>query len=145
MAKKPAKKMIAKKKPAAKPAPKAALKAALKAKPAPAAMPKARSATKPRNTSTYSYTQSEVIENLRAFCGIEKRSKAKEMAEDIASFLMDALRRGYKVPFLGICKLQVRTSKARTGINPKTGEQIQIPARKRVRFTATKALKQAVL
>jgi DNA-binding protein HU-beta len=138
MAKKPAKKMIAKKKPAAKAAP--------KAKAAPAAqLTKARTATKPRNTSTHSYTQSEVIENLRAFCGIEKRSKAKEMAEDIASFLMDALKRGYKVPFLGICKLQVRTSKARTGINPKTGEQIQIPARKRVRFTATKALKQAVL
>jgi DNA-binding protein HU-beta len=145
MAKKPAKKMIAKKKPAAKAAPKAAPKATPKAKPTAAAMQKARSATKPRNTSTLSYTQSEVIENLRAFCGIEKRSKAKEMAEDIASFLMDALKRGYKVPFLGICKLQVRTSKARTGINPKTGEQIQIPARKRVRFTATKALKQAVL
>lgn len=138
MAKKPAKKMIAKKKPAAKAAPKAKAATATQ-------IAKARSATKPRNTGTLSYTQSEVIENLRAFCGIEKRSKAKEMAEDIASFLMDALKRGYKVPFLGICKLQVRTSKARTGINPKTGEQIQIPARKRVRFTATKALKQAVL
>lgn len=139
MAKKPAKKVVAKKKPVAKAAPKAT-----KA-PVSETVTKARSATKPRNTSTLSYTQSEVIENLRAFCGIAKRSKAKEMAEDIASFLMDALRRGYKVPFLGICKLQVRTSKARTGINPKTGEQIQIPARKRVRFTATKALKQAVL
>jgi len=143
MAKKPAKKVVAKKKPAAKAAPKAAPKA--KAAPATAATVKARSASKPRNGKTLSYTQSEVIENLRAFCGVEKRSKAKELAQDIANFLMDALKRGYKIPFLGICKLQVRTSKARTGINPKTGEQIQIPARKRVRFTATKALKQAVL
>ena len=138
MAKKPAKKAVAKKKPVA-----------AKAKPAASTacdmIAKVRVAAKPRNTNTYAYTQSEVIENLRAFCGIAKRSKAKELGEDIAAFLLDALKRGYKIPFLGIGKLQVRTSKARTGINPKTGEPIQIPARKRVRFTATKATKQAVL
>ena len=137
MAKKPVKKAVAKK----KPAPKVAAKAA----PVAETVAKARAATKPRNTNTLAYTQSEVIENLRAFTGTMKRTKAKELGEDIAAFLMDALRRGYKIPFLGIGKLQVRTSKARTGINPKTGEPIQIPARKRVRFTATKALKQAVL
>ena len=129
------KKAVAKKKPAMKAAPKPVVEEIVKS----------RTATKPRNTNTLAYTQSEVIENLRAFTGTAKRTKAKELSEDIAAFLMDALKRGYKVPFLGICKLQVRTSKPRTGINPKTGEPIQIPARKRVRFTATKALKLAVL
>lgn len=108
-------------------------------------LPKVRQASKPRNTGTMTYTQSEVIENLRAFCGMPKRSKAKELSSDIAAFLVDSLKRGYKVPLFGICKLQVRTSKARTGRNPQTGATIQIPARKRVRFTATKALKEAVL
>ncbi len=108
-------------------------------------LPKVRQASKPRNTGTWTYTQSEVIENLRAFTGMPKRSKAKELSSDIAAFLVDSLKRGYKIPLFGICKLQVRTSKARMGRNPQTGATIQIPARKRVRFTATKALKEAVL
>ena len=36
-------------------------------------LPKVRQASKPRNTGTMTYTQSEVIENLRAFCGMPKR------------------------------------------------------------------------
>jgi DNA-binding protein HU-beta len=38
-----------------------------------------------------------------------------------------------------------RKSKARIGRNPATGEQIKIPARTRLRFTAAKGLKDAVL
>ena len=124
---------------------KAATKLAAPKKPIEIVIPKVRAATKPRNVNTMTYTQSEVIENLRGFCGFPKRSKAKEIGEDIATFLVDALKKGYKIPFLGICKLQVRTSKPRMGRNPKTGDPMHIPARKRVRFTATKALKQAVL
>ena len=45
----------------------------------------------------------------------------------------------------GLGKLYVRHSKPRQGRNPQTGETINIPARKRVRFTAAKALKEAVL
>jgi len=107
--------------------------------------PKARQAVKPRNTGTYSYTQSEFIENIRAFCGLPKRSQAKEVVEDIAAFITESLRRGYKLPLMGLGKLYVRQSKARLGRNPQTGEPVQIPARKRVRFTASKALKQTVL
>jgi nucleoid DNA-binding protein len=58
---------------------------------------------------------------------------------------MDSLKRGYKIPLMGLGKLYVRESKARTGRNPATGEMIHIPKRKRVRFTAAKALKERVL
>ena len=136
--KKKATKATMKKKPATK-------MAAAPKKPVEITVPKIRAASKPRNSNTLTYTQSEVVENIRGFLGIPKRSKAKELCQDLASFLVDSLKKGYKVPFLGICKLQVRTSKPRMGRNPKTGEPMHIPARKRVRFTATKALKQAVL
>jgi DNA-binding protein HU-beta len=106
---------------------------------------KARVSTKPRNTSTLSYTQSEFIENIRAFCGLGKRSQAKEIVEDISLFVMDSLKRGYKIPLMGLGKLYVRESKARQGRNPATGEIINIPKRKRVRFTPAKALKERVL
>ena len=149
MAKKPAKpaKKVVKKvapKKVAKPAKKVAAPAKSPAKGAPSAQ-KARAATKPRNTATYSYTQSEFVENIRAFLGLTKRSEAKMIIEDIALFVTESLRKGYKIPLMGLGKLYVRETKARSGRNPATGEIIQIPKRKRVRFTAAKALKDQVL
>ncbi len=145
MAKKPAKlkkmKKVAKK--AAKPAKSAPSKSGSKVIAAPAS--KARVSSKPRNTSTLSYTQSEFVENVRAFCGLHKRSEAKQLVEDIAAFVMDSLRKGYKIPLMGLGKLYVRETKARQGRNPATGEVINIPKRKRVKFTAAKALKERVL
>jgi DNA-binding protein HU-beta len=143
MAKKPAK--LKKMKMAKKPA-KAAKKAPAKSgKAAASAASKARVSSKPRNTSTLSYTQSEFVENVRAFCGLHKRSEAKQLVEDIAAFVMDSLRKGYKIPLMGLGKLYVRETKARQGRNPATGEVINIPKRKRVKFTAAKALKERVL
>lgn len=116
------------------------------AKPAKMAKPiKNRKASKPRNGNTLSYTQSEFLENLRGFCGLEKRSQARELIEDLQALVTDTLKKGYKIPLFGLGKLYVRRTKPRVGRNPQTGEPINIPARKRVRFTAAKALKDAVL
>lgn len=146
-ARKPAaKKKATKKKTATKKA--AAKKPAAKkivAKAAPKPVVKANKATKPKNGSTLSYTQSEFLENLRAFCGLDKKAQAKELWEDTASFITDALKRGYRIPLVNLGKMYVRKSKARMGRNPATGEIIHIAAKKRVRFTASKALKDAVL
>lgn len=138
MAKKPVKKAAPAKK---APAKSVAVKAAA-IKPAMVAKPKA--APKPKNANN-TYTYAEFVENVRAYCGLEKRTSAKTLCEDLASFLKDSLKKGYKVPLLGLGKLFVRESKARMGRNPSTGDMIKIPARRRVRFTATKALKDAVL
>jgi len=114
-------------------------------KAAPAPIKKVRAATKPRNGRTLSYTQSEFIENLRGFCGLIKRSQAKELAEDLASLIIDCLKKGYKIPLFGLGKMYVRQTKARMGRNPATGEVIHIAPKKRVRFAAAKSLKEAVL
>ncbi len=147
-----AKKPVAKAKKAVKPAKKVVKKAAPKAAPkkaAPAAKccepcAKVQVPSKPKN-QTLSYTLSEFLENVKGFCGLPKRSQAKEVCDDLAKFIKESLKRGYKLPLLGLGKLYVRESKARQGRNPQTGEIVQIPARKRVRFTAAKALKEAVL
>jgi DNA-binding protein HU-beta len=143
---------MAKKAKAAKKSAKKVIKAKKVAKPAAKSsktnsslVAKARVATKPRNTSTLSYTQSEFLENVRAFCGLPKRSQAREVVDDIALFVTESLRKGYKIPLMGLGKLYVRESKARMGRNPATGETIHIPKRKKVRFTPAKALKERVL
>ncbi|MEZ4753326.1 MAG: HU family DNA-binding protein [Bdellovibrionota bacterium] len=137
-AKKTAKK-AAKKSSAKKAAPKAAPKAA-----APV-VKKVKKATKPKNSRTLAYTQSEFIENVRSYCGLDKRNEARDLCEDIADFITDSLKKGYRIPLMGLGKLYVRKSKARMGRNPATGEPISIPAKKRVRFTVAKALKDSVL
>lgn len=142
MAKKTAKKI---KKTAPKKAVKKIAKPATPKKPVIKTAPKWTAAMKPKNGGTLSYTQAEFVENIRGFLGLEKRSEAKSICEDFARFIKDSLRKGYKLPLMGLGKLYVRQSKARMGRNPATGETIQIPARKRVRFVATKALKEAVL
>lgn len=155
-AKKTAKKKTAAKKPAAKKAAKKPAKKATKAakkapakkaaaKPAPKPVKKITKVPKPRNSATLSYTQSEFIAAIQGFCGIEKKSEAKEICEDIQAFITDALKKGYKLPLLGLGKMYVRKTKARVGRNPATGEVIQIPAKKRVRFSPAKALKESVL
>ncbi len=98
---------------------------------------------KPKNG--VQYNQSEFINCVQSSCEFESRKLAKEVYESFAGMIHAALKKGYKVPLPGIGKIQVRQSKARTGRNPMTGETIHIPARKRVRLTPSKALKEAVL
>ena len=104
---------------------------------------KLKTVLKPRNAASYTY--SEFLENIRGFCGLKKRSHAKEVCEDISRFIKESLRHGFKIPLMGLGKLYVRHSQARMGRNPATGEPVHIPAKKRVRFTPAKKLKEEVL
>jgi DNA-binding protein HU-beta len=140
--KKPAKKKAAPKKPVTKK--KAAPKKAAVLKVAETKPVKSRKILKPKNANG-SFTQGEFIEQLQAFCGIAKRAQAKELIADIQELLTDSLKQGYKVPLFGLGKITVRKSKKRKGRNPATGAEIIIPARKKVRFTPAKSLKEAVL
>ena len=108
-----------------------------------AAAPKGGKLVKPKNG--VQYTQAEFVECLRVCCDFDSRKTAKEVFENFVTMLQAGLKKGYKIPLPGIGKIQVRHSKARMGRNPATGELIHISARKRVRLTPSKALKEAVL
>ena len=150
MAKVVAKKTAAKKPAAKKTACKGECKktAAKKAAPVKAAVEapkKIRKVSKPKNDKTLSYTQSEFIENVQGFCGFAKRSQAKEFCDDMALLIKEALKKGYRLPLLGLGKMYVRKTKACVKRNPATGAPVNVPAKKKVRFIATKALKDAVI
>jgi DNA-binding protein HU-beta len=99
--------------------------------------------TRPKNGEQYS--QSELFDCIQSCCGLDTRRQAKDVYGALAGMIQAALKKGYKVPLPGIGKIQVRQSKARMGRNPATGETIRIPARKRVRLSPSKSLKDAVL
>jgi len=137
---KTAKKKTAKKKTAKKITKKAAPKKA--EGPTPPAKP---ILVNPRNKSTKQYTQSEFFESLQGSCGFQNKKQAKEFYEAFSDMIQTALKKGYKLSMPGLGKMQVRKTKARMGRNPMTQEPIKISAKKRVKFTPNKALKDAVL
>lgn len=133
-----------------KPAKKAAAKPVKKAAPAEkkAAVPvppKKSSLTVPKNSGSRQYTQSELYENIKGSCGFHTRTEAKVFYGGFVDLIQTALKGGFKVVLPGLGKIQVRKTKARNGINPATREPIKIPAKRKVAFTALKALKEAVL
>ena len=73
-------------------------------------------------------------------------SKAKAWETLNAAFeaIKGSLKKGQKVSLIGFGSFLVRNRKARTGRNPKTGETIQIKARKVPAFSAGSDLKKAV-
>lgn len=107
--------------------------------------PKSPMVVTPKNKESRQFTQGEFFDSVRGSCGFTSRREAKDFYADFASMLQLALRNGYKVVLPGLGKIQVRKTKARMGRNPMTQEQIMIPARRKVAFTANKALKEAVL
>ncbi len=53
-------------------------------------------------------------------------------------------KREKKITLVGFGTFSVTKRKARKGRNPKTGEEIKIPATKSPKFTPGKALKEAI-
>ena len=78
----------------------------------------------------------------------EKSEMAKKDVEKVVNAMFesveDALAKGDKVQVVGFGTFEVRERAARTGRNPRTGEEIKIPASKVPAFKAGKVLKDAV-
>jgi DNA-binding protein HU-beta len=77
----------------------------------------------------------------------EKNEISKKTAAGILEQLADLAYKNAKNTFTlpGIGKLVLVNRKARIGRNPATGEQIQIPAKRVVKFRVAKAAKDAIL
>ncbi|MFC1566549.1 HU family DNA-binding protein [bacterium] len=68
------------------------------------------------------------------------KKDANEIVEEIFSSIKEELKNGGKIQLTGFGSFQVKDRKARVGRNPKTGEAVNIPARKVVKFKAAKDL-----
>jgi len=70
--------------------------------------------------------------------------KSGEIIGFILEVLTTSLSKSKPVAFTGFGTFSVKKRKARIGRNPKTGDALKIPARKVVRFSVGKSLKEAV-
>lgn len=87
--------------------------------------------------------KSELAQNLADRLNMTKKEGA-EVLEAFVEEITDILRKGDKVNITGFGIFKVVDRKAREGINPRTGEKIQIAASRRPRFTPGKVLKEAI-
>lgn len=71
------------------------------------------------------------------------KKQAVEILEHIATLAYKHAKDTFTLP--GIGKLVLKNRAARIGRNPKTGEQIQIKAKRVVKFRVAKAAKDAIL
>ena len=88
-------------------------------------------------------TKSELVEQVADRAALTKQD-ASRAVEAMLATIEDALRRGSEVAVSGFGKFHVGERGARAGVNPRTGERIQIAASRIPRFTAGSGLKSAV-
>ena len=69
------------------------------------------------------------------------RAQAERTVDAVIEGIRTGLKKDKAVQLVGFGTFRVTERKARTGVNPKTGEKIKIKASKSVKFAAGKDLK----
>lgn len=81
----------------------------------------------------------DVVEEVREL-GLTK-DQATEVVNTVLDTITEALKAGENVQFTGFGQFVVIDKEARTARNPKTGETVEVPAKKVVKFRAGSGLR----
>ena len=85
----------------------------------------------------------DLISKVASSIGLSKTEAAKSV-DAVFSNISGSLKNGNEVRLVGFGTFLVSNRAATTGRNPRTGESIQIPAKKVPKFRAGKVLKHTV-
>ncbi len=88
-------------------------------------------------------TKAELVTEVAAKSGLSKKDTEKAIAGVIET-ITETLAKEESIQLVGFGTFEVREHAARTGINPRTKEKIEIAATKVPAFKAGRALKDAV-
>ena len=87
--------------------------------------------------------RSELIEKVAAETSSSK-SEAQNHVDAILSVIEEELKSGGEVNITGFGKFSVQEREAREGVNPQTGQKMQIKASRTPKFSAGNALKKSI-
>lgn len=85
----------------------------------------------------------DIVAKIAKDTGITKTAAASAV-DSLIEGITKSLKKGDSVSFVGFGTFKTSNRKARKARNPQTGATINIPKRRVARFSAGKALKQAV-
>ena len=74
----------------------------------------------------------------------ESKAEAERKLSSLLDLFEEILIKGDDINFIGWGKFEVKDTPARTGRNPRTGEEVAIAAKKVVKFKAGKSLADKV-
>jgi DNA-binding protein HU-beta len=87
--------------------------------------------------------KNELAQQVASRAGIDN-NQAKAAVDAVVESITEELSRGGEVSLSGFGKFSVSDRAARQGVNPATGEKIQIAASKAAKFSAASGLKSTL-
>src|SRR6476646_4301346 len=94
-------------------------------------------------TKPLTLTKADLIQEVERITEL-KRSDSESIVETIFESIIDALQKGDKIEIRGFGSFRTRQRRGRIGRNPKTGEKVEVPAKKIPFFKPSKELKDFV-
>jgi integration host factor subunit beta len=88
-------------------------------------------------------TKADLVENVTA-AGELTRRDGEVIVETIFDAVIGALKSGDKIEIRGFGSFRTRQRNSRIGRNPKTGERVEVPAKKVPYFKPSKELRDLV-
>src|SRR5499425_954008 len=93
--------------------------------------------------ATSTLTKADLIEEVLNVTELP-RKESETIVETIFDNIIAALQKGQKIEIRGFGSFRTRERRGRTGRNPKTGEKVDVPAKKIPFFKPSKELKDFV-
>lgn len=88
-------------------------------------------------------TQGDLITKVAEATG-ESKNKTDKLLKIVMDIMSEALVSGDEVRLHGFGKFSVVDRAARVARSPRDGSEVQVPAKKAIKFTSSKTLKDAV-
>jgi integration host factor subunit beta len=88
-------------------------------------------------------TKAELVEDVARAAELTKKD-AERLVEIVFESIIDTLNQGEKIELRGFGSFRVRERGARRGRNPKTGDPVNIPAKRVPYFKPGKELKELI-
>ena len=88
-------------------------------------------------------TKADLIEEVLRIAELP-RKESETIVETIFDSIIGALQKGEKIEIRGFGSFRTRDRRGRVGRNPKTGEKVEVPAKKIPFFKPSKELKDFV-
>ncbi|MFH1188588.1 MAG: HU family DNA-binding protein [bacterium] len=86
----------------------------------------------------------DLVDAVMTAAGLETKKQAESTVDAVFETIIKTVSRGEEVAIAGFGTFRASKRAARTGINPKTGEKIQIAAKTAPKFKPGKVFKDAV-
>jgi integration host factor subunit beta len=86
-------------------------------------------------------TKAELVEEVSEKTGLPKK-QAEIVVNTVFESIVDTLKTGEKIELRGFGSFRIRQRDSRTGRNPKTGDKVDVPAKRIPYFKPGKELRE---